>query len=88
MGDLVDVARPAKSNLKKKSTLNRLADMISKSPILEPLRNRPKRGGSTLIARARESVTQHDDDGVGMLGAIDVDVVIWVLINRIGMKGF
>lgn len=33
---------------KKKSTLNRLTDLITKSPILEPLRNRPKRGGSTL----------------------------------------
>jgi len=75
MSELVDAGKPLKSNLtKKKSTLNRLADMISKSPILEPLRNRPKRGGSTLIARANESaLAQHDAsvvslNGTGVLG--------------------
>ena len=75
MGELVDAGKPLKSNLtKKKSTLNRLADMISKSPILEPLRNRPKRGGITLIARAKESALAHHDasvvslNGTGVLG--------------------
>lgn len=49
IADLVNLVKPMKSTLtKKKSTLNRLTDLITKSPILEPLRNRPKRGGSTL----------------------------------------
>jgi len=69
MGDVIDVMKPLKSNLtKKKSTLNRLADIISKSPILEPLRNRPKRGGSTLVGRANESVSQHDASVVSLNG--------------------
>ena len=35
-----ELQKPMKSSLtKKKSTLNRLTDMIAKSPILEPLRS-------------------------------------------------
>ncbi len=44
--------------------------MISKPPIMEPLRNRPKRTGSTLIARANESVSQHDASLVSLSGVL------------------
>ncbi len=41
LADLVNMEKPLKSTLtKKKSTLNRLTDLITKSPILEPLRSK------------------------------------------------